>query len=164
MPKRAHWATVASKIYRSSPGLTWKQALGVYHRLSHITRTEAGHRPGLVDVKRYEARVEKAKELVVEAGEKVKTIREFRSFADRVQAEGIDPKLFTKQSERFAERGVPATALARLAKIVASAHCQIRKSGKVSGRTKNALVRLMDDYDGLFDFWEYYDIFGQLYG
>jgi len=148
---RAHWATIASRIYHDTPYLKWEEAIQVYNGLAFSVRRNEGHNPGLVDIERNRSEVDAL-------------IMEFRgSFAGILDATGVPPAGYEQYADDLDTRAVPREVKQELADIMASAWDEIARRKKVASRTKERLQDFIDEYDDYFYFWDYYHLLREMY-
>ena len=156
MARLAHWATTASKIRRER-GVSWREAIEVYHALGRTTRKLHGRRPGLVDVKRHKGIVTRA-------------VNRIQSPATRLDEtldrEGFEGARFAVQSFKLRESGVPGAEILRLVRTLKVARSNVAQHGTMSPTTKGRVQGIIDDWVDMYgiDPNMYYQITKKVYG
>lgn len=179
MAKLAHWQTVASRIRRER-GISWEEARAVYHRLSAETREEKGRRAGLTDIRTHTQLVRETSKVVRDSKRTTRILietkgeREFppaipggdvviqKSFADMLEAYGVDPTAFLDDSKGFEEREIPTETQLALASLLGGARADIEETGYVNPRRKKAIQDFFLAHPE-FMTWEYFSLQRRLY-
>ena len=156
MARLAHWATTASRI-KNDRGISWREAIEVYHALGIRTRKVHGRRPGLVDLDRHKRTVTRAVNRLAE---------ELRLDDELGKLSGFEAARFAVQSLALKEAGLPAPEITRVVRVLKVARSNVKKHGSMSPTTKGRLRAIVDDWVELYgvDANMYYQITKKVYG